>query len=65
MQRTVKEYLWGYSDPILRALKKAVPQFVPNDQVSVFGSAVILNKSLFSISHIFHYRLMKPNMKHI
>lgn len=41
MQRTVKEYLWGYSDPILSNLKKLLPQLVPNDQISVFASAVI------------------------
>ncbi|CAF4337870.1 unnamed protein product, partial [Adineta steineri] len=40
MQRTVKEYLWGYEDPILNILKKQLPQLVSNDQVSVFASVV-------------------------
>lgn len=41
MKRTVKEYLWGYRDPILGALKDKFPSLVTNDQVSVFASAVI------------------------
>ncbi len=40
MQRTVKEYLWGYQDPILNILKTELPQLVSDDQVSVFGSVV-------------------------
>ncbi|CAF0930952.1 unnamed protein product [Adineta ricciae] len=40
MKRTVKEYLWGYRDPILGALKDKFPSLVTNDQVSVFASAV-------------------------
>lgn len=40
MQRTVKEYLWGYQDPVLNSLKTALPLLVSNDQVSVFASAV-------------------------
>ncbi len=53
MQRTVKEYLWGYQDPILGILKNRLPQLVSNDQISVFGSKVILNKSLLTIFHNF------------
>ncbi|CAF4507208.1 unnamed protein product, partial [Rotaria magnacalcarata] len=34
MQLTVKEYLWGYQDPILSLLKNRLPQLVMNDQVS-------------------------------
>ena len=41
MQRTVREYLWGYEDPLLRTLKGLLPQFVTDDQVSVFASVVI------------------------
>ena len=41
MQRTVKEFLWGYQDPVLSSLKNYLPQLVSNDQVSVFASAVI------------------------
>ena len=40
MQRTVKEYLWGYEDPLLSNLKKLLPNLVPDDQISVFASAV-------------------------
>ena len=40
MQRTVKEYLWGYQDPVLNSLKTALPSLVTDDQVSVFASAV-------------------------
>jgi len=65
MKRTVKEYLWGYQDPVLSGLKSLLPELIPNDQISVFGSAVLLNKFLFVIFQIFYYRLMKPNMKHI
>ena len=42
MKRTVKEYLWGYRDPILGTLKDKFPSLVTNDQVSVFASAVIM-----------------------
>ncbi|CAF3768756.1 unnamed protein product [Rotaria sp. Silwood1] len=40
MQRTIKEYLWGYEDPILSILKNRLPQLVMNDQISVFASVV-------------------------
>ncbi|CAF2858108.1 unnamed protein product [Rotaria sp. Silwood2] len=40
MQRTIKEYLWGYQDPILSILKKRLPQLVMDDQISVFASVV-------------------------
>lgn len=40
MQRTVKEYLWGYSDPLLSQLKKILPTLVPDDQISVFATVV-------------------------
>jgi hypothetical protein len=53
MQKTVKEYLWGYEDPILSTLKRQLPQFVSNDQVSVFGSVVIPMTSVLMIFHIF------------
>jgi hypothetical protein len=41
MQRTVKEYLWGYQDPLLSMGKRLLPQLISSDQVSVFGSVVI------------------------
>jgi hypothetical protein len=47
MRRTVKEYLWGYEDPILNTLKNRLPGLVTNDQVSVFGSVVILIEIFF------------------
>ncbi|UJR09756.1 hypothetical protein I4U23_013983 [Adineta vaga] len=40
MKRPVKEYLWGYRDPILGMLKDKLPSLVSNDQISVFASAV-------------------------
>ena len=40
MTRTVKELLWGYEDPLLRILKKDLPDLVPSDIVSVFNAAV-------------------------
>ncbi|CAF0969014.1 unnamed protein product [Rotaria sordida] len=40
MQRTIKEYLWGYQDPILSILKKRLPQLVMDDQISAFASVV-------------------------
>jgi hypothetical protein len=42
MQRTVKEFLWGYEDPLLFILKKNFPKLVPDDHVSVFNASVIL-----------------------
>ena len=49
MKRTVKEYLWGYEDPLLSYLKAILPDLVPNDQISVFAAAVI-HYSFFCIS---------------
>jgi hypothetical protein len=42
MYRTVKEYLWGYQDPLLHMLKKDFPDIVTSDQVSAFSASVIL-----------------------
>jgi len=53
MQRTVKEYLWGYQDPILNILKKELPQLVTDDQVSVFGSVVRFFAMFFFCFNIF------------
>jgi hypothetical protein len=55
MQRTVKEYLWGYQDPILAVLKSRLPQFVSDDQVSVFASVVIPNPLLISSPRVFSF----------
>lgn len=44
MKRTVKDYLWGYQDPMLGALKKLLPQLVKNDQISVLSSVVMIIK---------------------
>lgn len=43
MQRTVREYLWGYEDPLLKTLKGFLPKLVTDDQVSVFASVVIFH----------------------
>lgn len=40
MTRTVKEYLWGYEDPLLHSLKTLLPKIVRDDQISVFASVV-------------------------
>jgi hypothetical protein len=53
MQMTVKEYLWGYQDPILSTLKRQLPQLVSNDQVSVFGSVVIRMTFVLMTLHVF------------
>lgn len=50
MQLTVKEYLWGYEDTILKVLKNRLPQLVTNDQVSVFGSVVRI-RFFLNLSH--------------
>ncbi len=50
---TVKEYLWGYQDPILSTLKRQLPQLVSNDQVSVFGSVVIRMTFVLMTLHVF------------
>ena len=63
MKRTVKEYLWGYQDPILNILKTLLPQLVTDDQVSVFASAVIINQLFLTYLRVFSSRLTKPNMK--
>jgi hypothetical protein len=55
MKRTVKEYLWGYQDPILAVLKSRLPQFVSDDQVSVFASVVIPNPLLISSPRVFSF----------
>jgi hypothetical protein len=41
MQRTVKEYLWGYHDPLLKLLKSALPDIFTDDEVSAFYASVI------------------------
>jgi hypothetical protein len=53
MQKTVKEYLWGYQDPILSTLKRQLPQLVSNDQVSVFGSVVMPMTFALMTLHVF------------
>jgi hypothetical protein len=40
MTLSVKEYLWGYQDPLLKQLKSIIPDVIGNDQVSLFGSTV-------------------------
>lgn len=42
MQHTVKEFLWGYHDPLLGMLKSEFPDIIHDDQVSVFEASVIL-----------------------
>ena len=49
MQRTVKEFLWGYEDSILKFIEKEFPDFVSNDQVSVYYASVILHINIFSL----------------
>lgn len=41
MTRTVKEFLWGYEDPLLKLLKDIFPTIVQDDTVSVFNASVI------------------------
>lgn len=53
MQRTVKEYLWGYEDPLLSGLKKILPDLVPDDHISVFAAAVTTQSYSDSILYIF------------
>ena len=40
MTLSIREYLWGYQDPLLHILKREFPELVTNDQVAVFGSTV-------------------------
>jgi hypothetical protein len=42
MQRTVKEFLWGYQDPLLHKLKEKLPELVSDDQVSAYNASVII-----------------------
>jgi hypothetical protein len=42
MQRTVKEFIWGYQDPLLNELKSNFPFLVTDDQISVFASVVTI-----------------------
>jgi hypothetical protein len=63
MKRTVKEFLWGYQDPILNILKTLPAQLVTDDQVSVFASVVIFNRLCLTYLRMFSSRLMKLNMK--
>ncbi|CAF3703471.1 unnamed protein product [Rotaria socialis] len=42
MTRSVREYLWGYQDPLLHIFKKILPEIVLDDQIALFGSAVYL-----------------------
>jgi hypothetical protein len=48
---TVKEFLWGYQDPLLRTLHKEFPNIVPDDQVSVFNASVIQHKFFLIFFH--------------
>ncbi len=52
MQRTVKEFLWGYQDPLLKLLKGIFPKLISNDEVSVYYASVILYIYLFLFSFI-------------
>ncbi len=60
MQRTVKEFLWGYQDPLLKLLKEVFPKIVANDEVSVFYASVILYKfcSYFLLSKVLKVSLI-------
>jgi len=48
MQRTVKEFLWGYQDPLLKLLKGIFPKLISNDEVSVYYASVILYIYIYS-----------------
>ena len=52
MQHTVKEFLWGYQDPLLHSLKTKLPELVTNDQVSVYYASVYIYLNLFSFTFI-------------
>ena len=41
MQHSVKEFLWGYQDPLLHTLRKEFPEIVTTDQVSAFYASVM------------------------
>ncbi|CAF5000558.1 unnamed protein product, partial [Rotaria sp. Silwood1] len=40
MTHSVREYLWGYKDPLLHELKILLPELAMDDQVALFGMAV-------------------------
>jgi len=68
MQRTVKEYLWGYHDPLLKFLKREFPDIVSDDEVSAFYASVIffyqlnfntqLKKSISQSGTVYPMRVM-------
>ncbi|CAF1007395.1 unnamed protein product [Adineta steineri] len=40
MQLSVKDYLWGYDDPLLKILHHEFPELVTDDKVSAFNASV-------------------------
>lgn len=40
MQRTIREFLWGYEDPLLKTLKQLLPKLIRDDEISVFAIVV-------------------------
>ncbi|CAF0903804.1 unnamed protein product [Rotaria sordida] len=40
MKLSVKEYIWGYQDPLLYTLKSQFPELITDDQVSVYNASV-------------------------
>jgi hypothetical protein len=40
MRHTVKDYLWGYTDPLLQKLQSQFPDIISSDQVSAFNASV-------------------------
>ncbi|CAF3376522.1 unnamed protein product [Rotaria sp. Silwood1] len=40
MKLSVKEYIWGYQDPLLHVLKSEFPDIITDDEVSVYNAAI-------------------------
>ncbi|CAF0851637.1 unnamed protein product [Didymodactylos carnosus] len=58
MKRTVHEYLWGYTDPLLSLAKSMLPDLVTDDQIAVFGQAVnMILKYMFITTLLKNFRL--------
>ncbi|CAF2399961.1 unnamed protein product [Rotaria sp. Silwood2] len=45
MKRSVKEYIWGYQDPLLHMLKSEFPSIITDDEVSAYYLAIRESRS--------------------
>lgn len=65
MQRSVKEFLWGYEDPLLKLLQGIFPSLIASDLVSVFNASVIYLQVYYNHQGIHIRNEVERNQKYL